>query len=136
MKWQSFLYENIYLNMGGEKNPEGPPICIVEKPIGKSEETFKLNTDSRKLIGSWLIEGENWGFTLYDDGTASSINSATLIYHRWSIKNAKICLTTRSIGNHTQSVSTECHNYKVTGSAGKEILKITQGGYQEIYQRN
>lgn len=121
--------------MGGEKKLVVFPICIVEKIISKSKEIFELDTKSKKLVGSWLIEGENWGFTLYDDGTADSINSATLSYQRWNIKNGDICLTSRSIGNHTQSVSTECSNYKITGSDSKTRLSIDNGDYKLIYQR-
>ncbi len=33
MKWQEFKYNDICLDMGGGKNPDGKPICIVEKIV-------------------------------------------------------------------------------------------------------
>jgi hypothetical protein len=135
MKWQEYQYSDICLDMGGGKNPGESPICILEKTITKPEEIFKPDEYSRKLIGPWLIEGEDWGFTLYNDGTASSINAATLIYQQWRIKNGQLCLTARSIGNHTQSVSEECLNYKITGKDGKAKLSIGEGNYKTTYNR-
>ncbi len=135
MKWQEFQYTDICLDMGGGKNPSESPICIVDKIITNPKEKFKLDERSKKLIGSWLIEGEDWGFTFYNDGTASSINSATLIYQQWRINNGKICLTVRSVGNHTQSVSEECLNYRITGKDGKSKLSIGEGEFKITYKR-
>jgi hypothetical protein len=135
MKWEKFQATDICLDMGGGKNPGESPICIVEKIVTKPEEKLKLDEKTKKLIGPWLIEGEDWGFTLYNDGTASSINSTTLIYQKWSIKNEKLCLTARSIGNHNQSVSEECLNYRVTGKDGKAKLNIGNGNIKTTYNR-
>lgn len=137
MKWQASLYTDICLDMGGGQTPEGSHICIVEKVITKAEEKFKLDAKSKKLIGQWLIEGANWGFSLYSDGTASSINAATFIYQQWRIKNDQLCLTARSIGNRTQSVAEECRNYSITGKGGNAKLRvgyITYGVYGSTAQ--
>lgn len=124
IKWQEFQYD-------AKNSMESHDYIAITKP----KETFKLDKNSKKLIGRWLIKGENWGFTLYNDGTASSINSATLIYQQWHLKNSKLCLTTRSIGNHTQSVSKECLNYKIAGKDNKAILSIGKGKSKITYIR-
>jgi len=32
--YQQFHYEDICLDMGGGRNPDGYPICVIEKPNG------------------------------------------------------------------------------------------------------
>ena len=72
---------------------------------------YNTKPQKKELLGMWLSDDFNFGFTLYKDGYASSINSSTLIYHNWWIDGEKLCLRVRSIGNHTQSVEDECHPY-------------------------
>jgi hypothetical protein len=134
MKWHEFQYDDTCLDMGGGRNPEETPICIV-KEVVMQKGVFTLDAESEKLLGPWLILSEDRGFTLYDDGTASSINSATLVYHKWRIKEGELCLTERSIGNHTQSVSEECESYSIKGKGGKAKLIIGNSEFQTIYNR-
>ena len=35
MKWNEFQYDDTCLDMGGGKNPDNHPICVVEKIIEK-----------------------------------------------------------------------------------------------------
>jgi len=135
MKWQQFLYLDKCLDMGGGMNPGNRAVCIVEKTIDKQEVAFSADTQSRQLIGPWLMEGENWGFTLYEDGNASSINSATLVYQHWFLDKGEICMTSRSVGNHSQSTSTECSAYEITGNGNEVRLLIGNGDYKTIYRR-
>lgn len=56
------------------------------------------------LEGSWVepvpgMEEQTQGFTLNEDGTAVSINMATLQYHEWSASGDTLVLTGKSIGN-------------------------------------
>lgn len=55
------------------------------------------------LIGSWIkpitgIAGED-GFLLNENGSAASINSATLLYKSWKREGDKIIMSIESIGN-------------------------------------
>lgn len=84
---------------------------------------------SQKFLGPWLIQGKDWGFTLHDDGTASSINAATLVYQKWHLEKEVLCLASRSIGNHTQSVSEECLSYRIEGEDGDAKLTIGKTTY-------
>lgn len=56
------------------------------------------------LEGSWVepvpgMEEQTQGFTLNEDGTAASINMATLQYQEWSASGDTLVLTGKSIGN-------------------------------------
>ena len=56
------------------------------------------------LEGSWAepvpgMEEQTQGFTLHEDGTAVSINMATLQYQEWSASGDTLVLTGKSIGN-------------------------------------
>lgn len=61
----------------------------------------KKSTDS--IIGSWVmpIEGQSGvqGIKLEEDGEASSINMATLVYKYWDQQGDDLYLTVKSIGN-------------------------------------
>lgn len=56
------------------------------------------------LEGSWVepvpgMEEQTQGFTLNEDGTAVSINMATLQYQEWTASGDTLVLTGKSIGN-------------------------------------
>lgn len=56
------------------------------------------------LEGSWAepvpgMEEQTQGFTLNDDGTAESINMATLQYQEWTSSGDTLVLMGKSIGN-------------------------------------
>ncbi|MEL5892739.1 lipocalin family protein [Bacteroides sp. GD17] len=61
----------------------------------------KKSTDS--IVGSWVmpIEGQSGvqGIKLEEDGEASSINMATLVYKYWDQQGDNLYLTVKSIGN-------------------------------------
>ena len=57
------------------------------------------------LIGKWIEvmpvnKNITQGISLKENGQASSIGMATLKYETWQIKDGKITLTGKSIGNH------------------------------------
>ena len=56
------------------------------------------------IIGSWIIPvdgqpGKMQGIRLDEDGEASSINMATLVYKYWEQQGDELYLTVKSIGN-------------------------------------
>lgn len=63
--------------------------------------------DSKRLVGTWLqpIPGQDGtqGIKLDADGTAQSINMATLQYTAWSMADGNLVLNGKSIGNGTES---------------------------------
>ncbi len=82
-------------------------------PAGEQQENDRTQlTLKEQLIGSWVepipgMENEVQGFTLNADGTASSVNMATLVYMKWRLENEKLILTAKSIGNRTTSIDDE-----------------------------
>lgn len=64
-----------------------------------------------QLIGEWVQPNpinskEVQGFSLLENGTAKSINMATLLYEKWWMDNNELFLVATSIGNHQQSTDT------------------------------
>ena len=62
----------------------------------------KKSKDS--IIGSWIMPvegqpGKMQGIRLDEDGEASSINMATLVYKYWKQQGDELYLTVKSIGN-------------------------------------
>jgi hypothetical protein len=56
------------------------------------------------IIGSWIMPvdgqpGKMQGIRLDEDGEASSINMATLVYKYWEQQGDELYLTVKSIGN-------------------------------------
>lgn len=56
------------------------------------------------IIGSWIMpidgqSGKMQGIRLDEDGEASSINMATLVYKYWEQQGDELYLTVKSIGN-------------------------------------
>ena len=56
------------------------------------------------IIGSWIMPidgqpGKMQGIRLDEDGEASSINMATLVYKYWEQQGDELSLTVKSIGN-------------------------------------
>lgn len=56
------------------------------------------------IIGSWIMPidgqpGKMQGIRLDEDGVASSINMATLVYKYWEQQGDELYLTVKSIGN-------------------------------------
>lgn len=72
-----------------------------------------LSEGHKTFYGSWIEDNaqesnsEVMGFVLNADGTASSINSATLVYKKWKVVNDKLILTSISMGNHQLSIDND-----------------------------
>ncbi len=71
------------------------------------------------IAGTWIEPNpinttEVQGFTLNPDGTASSVNMATLIFKNWQMNDATLLLTSESIGN----------KQTITGTDTLQIVKL------------
>ena len=61
-------------------------------------------TAGPSLEGNWVqpipgMEGQTQGFSLFTDGSAQSINMATLLYETWSANGNELTLSGQSLGN-------------------------------------
>jgi len=67
--------------------------------------------DINSIIGAWEEhipgqEDEYQGFILNENGSAKSINMASLKYMSWKVDSNKIRFIVESIGNHTSFIDT------------------------------
>lgn len=82
---------------------------------------LSCNSSPQSLVGSWIdVMPETaqfkQGFTLNNDGSAKSINMATLVYDSWQIYDNTLILNGQSLGN----------GQNITFSDTLSISKITQ----------
>ena len=92
---------------------------------------------SKQFIGSWvqlnpINAKEVQGFVLNADGSAQSINMATMIYKKWWIDSNKLVLILESIGNKVTSFDTI--KYDVVEINDTE-LKLKEGTLLDEYRR-
>lgn len=90
------------------------------------------------LLGTWVkpVQGnksEVQGFTLKKDGSASSINMVELLYQNWEVKDDKLVLTVKSIGNKTSSIDKEI--YKII-AINKSYLYLKKDKIDYVYKKN
>jgi len=89
------------------------------------------------LIGSWvepnpINEKEIQGLKINNDGTAESINMATLIYKKWWKETDKLFLVSESIRNGSSSIDTA--KYEIVKLNEKEI-ELKDKDYIVKYKR-
>ncbi|HWS61100.1 MAG TPA: lipocalin family protein [Flavobacterium sp.] len=99
------------------------------------KETAKDTTNL--LVGSWvqpnpINDKEVQGFTIKSDGTAESINMATLLYKKWWEEDGKLILVSESIGNSSSSMDTM--RYDIVKNTATE-LEIKMGDFVDKYKK-
>ncbi len=110
---------------------------LKQEKINTEGSVPKAENSKNPLTGSWvqpnpINEKEVQGFTLKNDGTASSINMATLVYKKWWTEKDKLILVIESIGNGSSSIDTTQYDIlKNTNS----ILELKWGNYTEQYTK-
>lgn len=110
---------------------------VLQDDIYIEGASLTIEDQNTYLLGSWIEpipgnEKEFQGFTLNGDGTAESINMATLQYQKWQLKNGKLILTAKSIGNKTSSVGEEIYTII---SVNKNYLYLKNGEIQLVYKK-
>lgn len=93
-----------------------------ESDSSRAIEQKKSETDQALLLnGTWIQpnpinENEVQGFVLHENGDASSVNMATLVYKKWWTEDKNLLVVAESIGNGTSSKDTTTY----------EIINITE----------
>ena len=95
-------------------------------------------SQDQRIVGKWVepnpggaIEGVQ-GFELKEDGTAASINMATLVYDGWRVSGKKLILSGESIGNGVTGRFADTLNIqRITG----DTLVLGQGEATFVYTR-
>lgn len=85
---------------------------------------------SKSVEGSWTspIDGMDIfqaGFTLNADGSAKSINMATLLYRSWKKKGSQLYVTGESLGNG--QVVPFIDTFSIADEGGKTVLRSMSG---------
>ena len=88
------------------------------------------------IEGTWLeprpgMDGKQ-GFTLKNDGTATSENMSTLKYEKWETADGKLILKGKSIGNHTVADFSDTLSII---SAGNNTLTLKDGKNTRTFER-
>lgn len=140
-----------YQKIIGQEVVNAQPIyaCLEVTDIGKVKEGFGAEYDggyelnkiitlsSPQLIGSWIEDVPNMpklkqGFELKKDGSAQSINMATLQYTSWKQNANEIILSGKSIGNH-QTIDFE-KTYQIQ-KLDQHMLVLQSGSQTFIYKK-
>ncbi len=82
------------------------------------------------VIGSWVTPNpinskEVQGMRLKEDGTAVSINMATLVFQKWKMQDKTLILTSKSIGNKQEF---ECIDTLQINKLDADSLVLSQHG--------
>ena len=104
----------------------------------KQQQQSQLPWDRSLFYGEWTqpIVGRAeayHGFLLHEDGTATSINRATLKYQTWSLAGDQLILTLKSIGNRQPLAATKVYTLV---HATADSLLLGQGDTTTLYTRN
>ncbi|WP_158962134.1 lipocalin-like domain-containing protein [Myroides fluvii] len=91
------------------------------------EVTAPVAVDTQVLVASWtqpnpINDKEVQGFELKEDGTAASINMATLKTNKWWVEGDKLFLAQESIGNGTSSVDTVSYQFEVVDGTTLNLI--------------
>ena len=93
--------------------------------------------DTKVLVGSWtqpnpINDKEVQGFELKEDGTAVSINMATLKTTKWWVEGDKLFLEQESIGNGGSSVDTTSYQFEVLDG---NTLNLVSGELKDTFSK-
>ncbi|HEY6143621.1 MAG TPA: lipocalin family protein [Flavobacterium sp.] len=111
--------------------------ALKPEKTNAGDSVSKTENSTNPLIGSWvqpnpINEKEVQGFTLKNDGTAASINMATLVYKKWWTEKGKLILVAESIGNGSSSIDTT--QYEIVNKTNS-ILELKNGDYSVRYTK-
>lgn len=96
-----------------------------------------VSCSQAEMAGAWVQpipgqEGKVQGMVLNEDGTASSVNMATLQYESWKKEGDKLVLSGKSIGNgQTISFTDTLAIYEL----GQDTLVIGSSNFKQVYSR-
>ena len=105
--------------------------------VSNEANTHIMEIKNELLIGSWgepnpINEKQIQGVRINADGSAESVNMATLVYKSWWLENDSLVLVAESIGNGTSSIDTT--HFEILKLTGDE-LELKAKDYSLKYQR-
>lgn len=119
------------------KDTKETPVTDETATTEVVEETAPEAVDTKVLVGSWIQpnpanEKEVQGFDLKEDGTAESINMATLKTSKWWVEGDQLFLEQESIGNGTSGVDTLSYKFEVVDG---KTLNLVNGELKDSYTK-
>ena len=99
------LYDSVSISYKSEKLGDVEVLQATALTIVRHSPFFYI-------AGTWLEPnpidlGSVQGFSLNQDGTASSVNMATLLFKSWTFDSQTLLLTSESVGNKQTLLSTD-----------------------------
>lgn len=96
------------------------------------------NKKADSVVGSWIMpiegqQGKVQGVNLEEDGTASSINMATLVYKSWQQEGDNLYLAVKSIGNGIEIEGID--TLKIEKLTADSLILASNYGYILRYAR-
>ncbi len=131
MKKYIFIAALLLISLGCSGQGENGAKESADPTVGQTTQS-QTGTNSI-LLGEWLKpiegqEGKSDGIRLNADGSAESINAATLVYKSWQSDGESITLTAISIGNGVSSDFALTYQIEEL-SDGKLVLKLGENIY-------
>lgn len=119
------------------KDPKEAPVTDETATTEVVDETAPEAVDTKGLVGSWIQpnpanEKEVQGFDLKEDGTAESINMATLKTLKWWVEADQLFLEQESIGNGTSGIDTLSYKFEVVDG---KTLNLTRGEFTNAFTK-
>nr|WP_315145225.1 lipocalin family protein [uncultured Flavobacterium sp.] len=107
------------------------------EPTPETTVTETAKDTTNLLVGSWvrpnpINDKEVEGFTMKSDGSAESINMATLLYKKWWQEDGKLILIMESVGNGSSSIDTM--RFDIVKNTATE-LELKMGEYVDKYKK-
>lgn len=104
---------------------------------GMNQATKSLWTD-QQLVGAWvqpnpINNSEVQGFKLNSDGSASSVNMATLLYKNWFLEGDSLILVMESVGNKVSSIDTI--RYRIS-RCDQDTLVLINGNREDVFGKS
>lgn len=132
--FQENLLKDACLEMGGTILPGKSSVCAVVEQVSPEME---CPDPCSMIAGSWVqpVPGNSdmvQGFILYPDGSARSINMATLVYKAWRTKGDAITFHVESIGNHTRFETEERYRFDMPD---RDRLILRSGKFIQEFRR-
>lgn len=120
-----------------KQQPEAPVTEETTTTEVVEETAAPVAVDTKVLVGSWtqpnpINDKEVQGFELKEDGTATSINMATLKTNKWWIDGDKLFLEQESIGNGTSAVDTVSYQFEVVDGT---TLNLVNGESKDSFTK-
>ncbi len=114
------------------KQPKEAPVEETTTTEVVEETTTPQAVDTKVLVASWTQPNPINDKEVKEDGTAASINMATLQTKKWWVEGDKLFLEQESIGNGTSSIDTVSYQFEVVDGT---TLNLINGESKDSFTR-